>query len=91
MDDFVLLDKFRDKLKQTQGEIPPHIKKLIEDFVKTPEKSLVLVRSKTKTRKKISQKTDKNVTRKIVRNKNYGTRKRKLRKSSGNYTRKIKC
>lgn len=91
MDDFVLLDKFRNKLKQTQGEIPPDIKKLIEDFVKTSEKSLVLVRSKTKTRKKISQKTDKNVTRKIVRNKNHGTRKRKLRKNSGNYTRKIKC
>ena len=88
MDDFVLLDKFRDKLKQTHSEIPPHIKTLIEDFVKTPEKSLVLVRSKT--RKRMPQKPDRNLTRKIVKNKNHATRKKKLRKGSGNHTRKIK-
>lgn len=91
MDDFVLLDKFREKLKQTHCEIPSHIKTLIEEFIKTPEKSLVLVRSKTKTRKKMPQKTDRNLTRKIKRKKNHCTRKRRLKKINGNHTRKIKC
>jgi len=92
MDDFVLLDKFREKLEKIRGQIPADIKTLIERFINVPEPPLVLLRSKSKTRKNLSCRFNKNHTRRIVRRKNHCTRKNNHnnKKSNGNHTRKIK-
>lgn len=91
MDDLVLLEKIKDKVKTCQKGLPDDLKQSLNAFLNHTNDSVRLKSRNAKTRKRPKTNCSKTFTRKCFPGFNHHTRKVKnKKKDKRTYTRKIK-